>query len=356
MRILLRYFLKEFFRFFFIILLGTTAILLVAEFFDKMDEFYSKKPPFHLILQYLLLQAPRALLLVSPVASLLSVLFTIGIASKWRETVAVRAAGGSIKRLFLSFLWLGVLISLTVLMLGESLVPMATRKALWVRNTKILEKEQKIAFKEGVLWAKGLDGSLIRIRDFIEDENKVLKVSVFGFDHSFKLTKRIEADEAEWVARKWELKNASVFDFDNNTTQKYKTLIFTALEEPKIFREEMRKPEEMNFYELYTYYKRLEKAGFKNLRYIVDLYGKLAYPAVNFVMIVFGVALALNTRLGGGMKAAGMGLVVIICYWMIFSLSLSLGNTGTVPPHLAPWFSPAVFGIAGCCMYLRIKE
>jgi len=359
MRILLRYFLKEFFKFFVICLFGMTAILLVAEFFDKMDEFYAKKPPLSLMFQYLLLQAPKSLLSVSPIASLLSILFTVGIASKWKETVAIKASGGSLKRLFAYFLTLGIIISILVLILGETLAPVAARKASWIRNIKILKKTPRITFKESALWVKGLDRSLIRIRDFVpsnQDENRVLKVSVFSFNPSFNLVKRIEADEAEWVDGRWELKNVTIFDFIGNTTTRHRAVVFAGLEEPKIFREEMRKPEEMNFYELYVYYKRLETAGFKNLQYVVDLHGKLAYPTVNFVMIVFGIALALNTRLGGGMRAAGLGLVVIICYWLIFSVSLSLGNTGALPPSLAPWVSPAIFGIAGGYMYSRIKE
>ncbi len=356
MRILLRYFLKEFFRFFIICFISIMAILLVAEFFDKMDEFYAKKTPVYLVFQYLLLQAPKSLLLASPIASLLSILFTIGMASKWKETVAIKASGGSIKRLFSSFLILGIIISMLVLILGETLVPMATRKASWVRTTKILKKESRITYREGVLWVKGLDGSLIRIRDFVEDKNRILKVSIFSFSPSFALTKRIEADEAEWIDGRWELKNATIFDFDHNRTTRHKSLVFTALEEPEIFREEIKKPWEMNFFELYGYYKRLERAGFKNNRYVVELYGKLAQPLVNFVMIIFGIALALNSRLGGGLRAAGLGLLVIVFYWMIFSVSISLGNTGTLPPALAPWVSPAIFGITGGYMFLRIKE
>ncbi len=251
---------------------------------------------------------------------------------------------------------MGIVISVFALIFGETLSPIATRKASWIRTTKILKRPPKITYREGALWAKGLDGSLIRIRDFVENKDKVLKVSIFSFDPSFKLVKRIEADEAEWVKERWTLKNANVFDFNKSTTTQYETMVFTALEEPKIFREEIRKPEEMNFYELYVYYKRLENAGFRNLKYIVDLYSKLAYPTVNFVMIVFGVALALNMRLGGGMRSAGLGLIVIIAYWLIFSMSLSFGNTGVIPPSFAPWISPFIFGTAGCYMFLKIKE
>ncbi len=356
MKIILRYFLKEFLRFFLICFFGMLAILMIAEFFDKVDEFYAKKAPFYLVLEYLLLHTPKQLILASPIASLLSVLLTIGMASKWKETVAIRAAGGSLKTLFLSFLLAGVAISMLVLVLNETLVPMATSKASWVRNTKILKKPSRITYREGVIWVKGLDGSLIRIRDFVEDKKKILKVSIFSFSPFFQLTGRIEADEAEWIDKRWELKNVTVFDFTGKKVTHDKSLAFTDLEEPRIFIEEMKKPEEMSFFELYNYYKRLERAGFKNNGYVVELYGKLAHPLVNFVMIMFGIALALNRKLGGGVRAAGVGLIVIVLYWMIFSVSMSLGNTGVLPPALAPWVGPAVFCTAGGYMYLRIQE
>ena len=357
MKILTKYFLKEFLKFYFTILLALIAILLVAEFFDKVNEFYAQKPPVNLVLEYLLLQCPRFLLFASPAASLLSVLLTIGIALKWKETIAIQASGGSIKKFFSSFLLIGVIISLLALLISETLIPAASKQALLIWNTKILQRQQRITYKEGALWLKGLDGSLVRIKDFFGDENTALKISIFSFTPPFNLIKRIEAEEAKWIgSSKWELKDATVFDFNKKTTTKYASMVSGSIEEPKIFKEELRKPDEMSFVELYTYYKRLEKAGFKNIKYLVDLYGKLAYPAVNFVMVLFGLSLVLNSRLRGGIMAAGLGLVVSLFYWLIYSISISLGNTGTIPAWLAPWIGPVVFGIAGSVMYLRIKE
>lgn len=356
MRILTRYFLKEFFKFFTLVLLSLTAILVVGEFFDKVDEFYSKRPPVHLILQYLLLQAPKFMLYTSPVASLLAILFTIGMASRWRETMVIKASGGSIKRLFFSFVILGVIITLFVLILGETGVPAASRKASIVRNVKILKRPTRITYREKALWLKGLDGSLIRISGFLEDENRILETSIFSFTPSFGLEKMISAEEAQWIDGKWELKNVTIFDFVNNTTTRLDTLFTSAIEEPKIFREEMKKPEEMSFIELHDYYTRLERAGFRNIKYIVRLYEKIAYPTVNLVMIIFGIALALHTGLGGGLRATGLGIAVSVFYWLIYSISISLGNTGAIPPWLAPWIGPILFGTAGCIMYIRIKE
>jgi lipopolysaccharide export system permease protein len=356
MKILRRYFLAEFTRYFIILILSFTAIAIIAEFFDKASEFYKEKPSIYLIAQYLLLQTPRVMLYALPFASLFSILITVGIASKWKETVIIKASGSSTKKLFSMFLFLGVLISVTALILGETLVPYATRTASHIRKVEILKQSFRITQGEESLWLKGLDGSLIRINGFVEHEDRVLRTSIFNFNEDFGLEGRIEADEAEWIEGKWNLKNVTVFDFSAGTTEEHETIETAALEEPKIFREEMRKPKEMNFMELYTYYSRLEKAGFKNLKYVVRLYEKLAYPTINFVMMLFGIALALNTNWGGGIRAAGLGVIVSVLYWLLYATSISLGNTGMLKPWLAPWISPVVFCIAGSIFYSRIKE
>lgn len=356
MRILSRYFFREFCKFFFICLFGMMAILVVAEFFDKADEFYEKKAPVYVVVQYLLLQAPQSLLFASPIASLLAVLFIIGIASKWKETVAIRSSGGSIKRLFSSFLGFGIVISILALVFGETIIPMAASKASTLRYTKILKRPSRVTYREGVLWVKGMDGSLIRIRDFVENEDKILKVSIFKFRPFFRLFERIEAVEAEWTDNRWEMKNVTTFNFERDDIRRTAHSVLDSLEAPEIFVEELKKPAEMNFFELYRYYKRLERAGFKNNSYVMELQGKLALPLFNFIMMLFGTALALNSRLGGGVRAAGMGLAVIIVTWMIFWVSLSLGRTGALPPGIAPWVSPLVCTVAGSLLYARVRE
>ena len=143
---------------------------------------------------------------------------------------------------------------------------------------------------------------------------------------------------------------------NNNIQKQYETLILYSLEEPKIFREERKKPIEMSFIELYAYNSRLEKAGFRNLQHIVRLYEKLAYPTINFVMILFGISLSLNAKWGGGVKAAGFGILISVFYWLLYTVSVSLGVTGVLEPWLAPWISPVMFGVAGTVMYWKIKE
>ena len=179
MTIFRKYFIKEFFKFFVIILICFTAISNIAEFLRLVDEFYDQRAPGYLIFEYLLLQSPRVILYALPFASLFSILITIGIASKWRETIVVRASGGSIKKLFSSFLLIGLIITLSALILGETLVPAATRASTYTRKVKILNQSPKIIYRKEFLLMRGLDGILVRIEDFVEYEKIILKTIIF---------------------------------------------------------------------------------------------------------------------------------------------------------------------------------
>lgn len=351
----IRYFFKEFIRYCLVGLTIITAVSIIAEFFDKAPEFYREKPPISLIVQYLLLQSPRVILFALPFASLFSILITIGVASKWNEIVAIKASGNNIKKSFSSFLLLGIALTLIAFILGETVIPAATREAVNIRKVRILKRSPFVLHRKEALWVKGIDGSLIRIDGFVGDKNSILTTSIFSFNDSFQLEKRIEADRAEWADGKWHLKHATQFDFNTGKRTDSNSVISTSLEEPKVFKEEMKKPKEMSFIELRSYYKRLDNAGFKNIKYQVRLYEKLAYPTINFVMILFGVALGLQSRWAGGIRAAGLGVLITVAYWMLYAICISLGNTGILPAWLAPWISPVLFCSIGFFLYSRIE-
>jgi lipopolysaccharide export system permease protein len=277
-------------------------------------------------------------------------------AGRWREIVVIKASGYSSRRLFSFFLIIGLILSLSSLIFGESIVPFCTRKAMDIRRNQILKQPRMITHGERAMWVKGLDGSLIRIDGFIEDMNMILRISIFEFDDTFNLRKRIEADRAFWSNDQWILMNVRIFDFRNGSIMNYETYPSRSIDKPDIFREEIKKPKEMNFLELYNYYSRLERAGFKNPKYVLRLYEKLAYPAINFIMILFGLALSLNTGLGGGIRAAGIGVLISVLYWLIYSTGVSLGTTGILPPLLAAWIAPFVFVVSGSALYLRVRD
>jgi hypothetical protein len=61
-------------------------------------------------------------------------------------------------------------------------------------------------------------------------------------------------------------------------------------------------------------------------------------------------------KVGSGVIAAGLGLLISLVYWFGYSLFLSLGYTGTIPPIIAPWIVPILFAGVSVYLYSQVPE
>ena len=100
----------------------------------------------------------------------------------------------------------------------------------------------------------------------------------------------------------------------------------------------------------------MKKSGFRNTKLIVDLHSKISYPLINLFMILLGISLSINRKIGGGLFAAGLGLLISTVYWFTYTLMLSMGYAGVVSPIIAAWIVPIIFGIAAIYLFRKIPE
>jgi lipopolysaccharide export system permease protein len=128
--------------------------------------------------------------------------------------------------------------------------------------------------------------------------------------------------------------------------------------------------EEMTLTGLIKYQRRLNEAGFKNIKLTVDISARLSYPLINLFMLLLGMSLSLGGafhknflerimeegRVGSGIITAGLGLVISLIYWIGYTFFLSLGYAGTIPPVSAPWIMPALFAAGSIYLYSQIPE
>jgi lipopolysaccharide export system permease protein len=131
---------------------------------------------------------------------------------------------------------------------------------------------------------------------------------------------------------------------------------YSYLESPDLFSQGIKKVDEMDIRELYRYTNRLKAAGFRDTKLIVDLNSKISYPLANFFMLTLGVALSVMGRIGGGIFAAGLGILISFIYWLLYTLMLSMGYTRVLPPVVATWIVPVLFGIVAIFLFRRIPE
>lgn len=358
MQVIKKYYLSEYFRYLAVGLIGMALLFVLMDFIGEFDDFIQKKPPLTLILAYLILRLPKFVLFILPMASLFSVLLVIGISSKWKEIIAIKAMGGSLKKFFSIFLVIGAILTLFSFVMNETITPIATSKAREIRYKKILHKREKVMFKDGELWLRGLKGDLVHFKDFVFDKGIGYNVSIFQFNSYFEPLQIMEVKQAIWKETHWELRGVASYDPAGQVPTWQNSMIYKNLDAPEILVREQKRPEEMNFFEVLDYYNELRATGYRDINYEVDIYSKLTLPFINFVMMLFGLALSLrNTSASSsGLKAMGSGALIIILYWALYSGSLSLGYAEQLPPWFAPWISPLLFGLGGAYLYVGIEE
>ncbi|MBA4348821.1 MAG: hypothetical protein C0415_02390 [Thermodesulfovibrio sp.] len=348
--------------------MGISIVFSIIGLIDKIDDFMPYNPPAALLFQYALLSIPKYIHYLLPMAILLSSLFIFSQAIRRREIVVIKATGGKMKRILTPFVIIGIMLTLLGFILGEIIVPVTSKKIHTITN-KITGKGKGFAFKEGTLYMRGKDGSIVRIALYLPDKNISKGVSIFKFDVD-GLKQRIDADIAEWEDNIWKLKKVTIFDMLSGKTNTIPQMDYTAIESQKIFQEDVWKVEEMTLLALMKYKNRLTEAGFKNIKLTVDISSRLSYPLINMFMLLLGISLSiggahqrifkgisfLTSHSYGGIISAGLGLLISLIYWLGYSLFLSLGYAGSIPPVIAPWFVPTIFSVISAYLYSQIPE
>jgi lipopolysaccharide export system permease protein len=149
----------------------------------------------------------------------------------------------------------------------------------------------------------------------------------------------------------WYFTNVTERTFDakgltaKKTYEQFKDLL---REPPSIFKTADKNPEDMGYQELSRYIRRLQRDGHDIKRYLVDLYDKIAFPFINLIMVFAAFSVGLRymktKHISIGIFS---GILLGACYWVIHSISLSLGYSDIFPPLFAAWFSNLLFISSG---------
>jgi lipopolysaccharide export LptBFGC system permease protein LptF len=124
---------------------------------------------------------------------------------------------------------------------------------------------------------------------------------------------------------------------------------------PEYFKKEVREADQMNYMELRRYVAEFRESGFDVTRLTIDLYRKLSFPMVSFIMAVIGVPFSFKTGRKGAFYGIGLCVAVGISYWLLLELFGKLGGIHRLEPFLAAWFPNLIFGAGGLWMLLRVR-
>jgi lipopolysaccharide export system permease protein len=304
------------------------------------------------------LNLPNVYVQMTPPAVLLATVLTISGFNRTNELTAMYALGHGISRIVSTIIAMVFILCCFTLVLQDRVLPL-----LYKKRTTYYWREMKgrtdfyLDIKQNKIWYRS--GSLIyNLRAFDTHTRTILGMSVYTFDDKFHLVQVVDADRAEYTSGGWKLRDGTVTifieedPFPINQSFKEKDLVIN--ETPKDFLEIEKEVDSLRIKELWGYINRTRDTGLDTKSYEVKLHSRFSLSFIPLVMCLLGVPFSTRSRREGGLALDLLVcLCITFCYWIFYSIGLSLGTNGALVPWMAAWLPTAVFAMVAAVLVTR---
>jgi len=309
------------------------------------------------LLLFLLYKIPLIITQILPVSTLIAVIVMFSLMKKNNEITAMKASGISLFEISKPVIFVSILVAAIMFLFSELIVPYTSSRSNEIWNIEVKKKDPARFYGHDHIWYKGND-ALYLIRRFDNKRNVMLDLSLYFFDKSFQLVKRIDARKGIWTGHNWKIQEGIVQEANDDggySLMKFDEIEIELPEGPEVFVRPVRKPEEMSYWQLKRYAERVRVEGYDDTEYLVDMNIKLALPLVNLLMVLIGIPVALGIKRGGTPLAVSLGVGFCFLYLIHLGFLRSLGLSGMLPPGLAAWSANVIFFFLGIYMMMRLK-
>lgn len=374
MKILARYILKEFFPPFIIALICFTFILIFDDLFRLTKLFVQKGiSPIYLV-ELLIYVMPATVVLSLPMAALVAILLSLGRLSTDNEIIAMKAHGVAFHHLMLPLLGIAVVLSVVDLGLMDYALPRANLAYATLKRdiqrhnpTFVLEEAtvMKELEREGKLWMyESTDAESGRMQDV-----KIWDGIWSGrprFSHAREGTLGFEGGRAMLT-----LYDGLTYEPTTDDSEAYRVTKFQQQQLALQLTEDLERgafqnqtPRSMSIAQLKAFINTLaasiqtsQKPDYTRNRLRlaeVEYHKKFSIPFACLAFGLMGVPLGLMVKQSGKMIGFGLGLVVILVYYLLLQIGQSAGFNDLVSPALAMWLPNIAIGAFGIFLSIRM--
>ncbi|MFN5579588.1 MAG: LptF/LptG family permease [Akkermansiaceae bacterium] len=357
-----RYLSKQFLEIFSICLGALFIIWMLLDLNDNLSDFSGASNKFSSVLNFYILRSPAILIALLPYSLLLANIYCLGKLSKSNEIAAMIQSGTGILRISLPLILVGCWCSLLLLGLNYQWAPHAEGK----RSELIdLARGRPIIEAKNVLFRAPDSDRLWMVGTFPENFLKGeplqnVEITTIHPDNSIKT--RLESKSASYdkTNRIWTFENPLLSHFELGQAP-----VYQQLEEPWVTKSWKETPSQIIKPGLSVEYlgipeikswliSPLAKQMTANLpSYLTHWHYRWALPITCLVTVILAVPLSIRfSRHGGG---SGIFLAVVLSVIMLFisTITLALGESGTVSPIIAAWLPNTLFACVGLYFYYR---
>lgn len=341
-----RFLLREFFAFFFVILLGLAVLYLGVDFFGS---FWGLKMPMAKVLELYAYKMPAAIQQFVPVACLMATLLVLSSMSRQNEILALYSSGVGTLRLVSTFIAVVAAVSTASFLVFDSLVPSLNKKQQMMARglDPSSSQEQVMLSPGGGFWYRS--GRLIyNVGSYVPETNTIEDLNVYLMSGTFQLLERIHARSAKYVNNDWVLENGFTIRYPHDSQfplgKEFTTKQGVIPEKPSDFKTLKIQEEMMRLKDLRKFINRNVSYGLDTTAQQVHYHERVALVFTPLIFILLGIPFALKPlRTQSMAKSISFCFFVVFMYVLCFRMSLSIGRGGHIPPIVAGWAPNMLF-------------
>ena len=308
-------------------------------------------------LQIFIYKLPGIISVTLPMAILLATILVIGRLSADLEVLALRSAGVSVIRILIPILSVGLVVSLINIIFNEIVVPKANYHSELLLNTL---KQTNISIKENVNLTQYDDnGFPLRIINVREINQKSLQdITIAEYDMG-RLSRVIRSKTGAWDPMgRWIFFDGNMHVFLQSSAEElmvinFKKEVINLNINPYEFSKAPKKFDEMNAKELKLLIQKEKTLGKNITELLVHYYVKFALPFACLIFTMIGSAVSFQPHRRSSTVGMGLSILIILFYYIVYSIGLALGINNVIHPILAAWLPNISIGLAS--MFLLNK-
>lgn len=314
--------------------------------------------PASYFLKLVLLASPQFIILSIPMGVLLGTLLSVGRLSSDLEITALRTCGVSLFRVMAPFFVVGVLLAGLTFLGSERVIPYTNTALTDMKNDVVSGATGKIK-QERVSWPiRSRNGDLqwLLIAANVEG-TKLENVKLFYFDPTDENSDfYITADMADWHGSRWKFYNVRQVMLRPGDEplvsyfSEFNVPDFTITPQSLALRSKT--PDDLTILQLRSLINDL-LAGESSptdkdiLEYRTKLYLKYAIPLTPLFFVFIAVPLGIMRQRTSNTLGMGIALLVVLAYYVLYTVCTKMGAAGVMPPFLAAWLPNSVLLIVG---------
>lgn len=322
-----------------------TGIYLLSDLFDRVDDFVSAGLGLGSILTYFAVKLPVILSQILPAVFLLALVVQLGLVSRSRELMALRAGGLSPSWFTRFFLIYALAWSLVQFGFSQVLGVYGEREAGRIWKEDVRKKQMdKLTLKN--LWFR--DGAyIVEMDEGVVARNQATGVTVYEFDtESQKLVRILSARAAEGGSGGWSLNGVTILDTASFLSSQEDSLSLPLHQELKAFAaaDQSESQTLLPIWQLSKTIDELRESGSNVERLRTAWHSRFSYAFSIAIMAL--LALALTSWSENLYLNLGLSLSLVFVQYGMHAVGVTAGDKGLLPPFIAAWLGNILFGLA----------